>query len=91
MLPAQDFASIDFAQGTPYETHFARASTSPSPVLSPEIVDVVHGLSRDVVLGGAPRSGWRTADRSRMAARWTSTARRVRAISASTCTHAGGG
>ena len=55
MLPAQDLASIDFAQDTPYETHFAHVSTSPPPVLSPEIVDVVHGLLRDVVLGGTAK------------------------------------
>jgi hypothetical protein len=55
MLLAQTFAELEFAKGTPYETHFTRAATTPPTALSPEIVDVVHGLLRDVVLGGTAR------------------------------------
>ncbi|SOE52871.1 Membrane carboxypeptidase (penicillin-binding protein) [Burkholderia sp. OK233] len=55
MLPTQTFAELEFAKGTPYETHFTRAATTPRTALSPEIVDVVHGLLRDVVLGGTAR------------------------------------
>ncbi|RKP52109.1 transglycosylase domain-containing protein [Trinickia fusca] len=52
MLPPQTIGTLDFAVGTPYETHFAHAATPGRAAVSPEIVDVVHGLLRDVVLGG---------------------------------------
>ena len=55
ILPVQTFSELEFAKGTPYETHFTRASTTPPTALSPEIVDVVHGLLRDVVLGGTAK------------------------------------
>jgi membrane peptidoglycan carboxypeptidase len=55
MLPTQTFVELEFAKGTPYETHFTRAATTPRTALSPEIVDVVHGLLRDVVLGGTAK------------------------------------
>ncbi|MGF6753576.1 transglycosylase domain-containing protein [Paraburkholderia sp. GAS42] len=55
MLPTQTFAELEFAKDTPYETRFRRAATTPRTALSPEIVDVVHGLLRDVVLGGTAR------------------------------------
>jgi membrane peptidoglycan carboxypeptidase len=54
-LPVQTFSELEFGKGTPYETHFTRAATTPRTALSPEIVDVVHGLLRDVVLGGTAK------------------------------------
>jgi membrane peptidoglycan carboxypeptidase len=56
MLPPQSISTLVFAENTPYETHFAHASDAgQAAVLPPEIVDVVHGLLRDVVLGGTAK------------------------------------
>ncbi|TKC86838.1 glycosyl transferase family 51 [Trinickia terrae] len=55
MQPTESISSLDFATGTPYETHFAHASDTDNAVLPPEIVTVVQGLLRDVVLGGTAR------------------------------------
>lgn len=54
-LPAQSIAELEFAKDTPFETHFAHRPTEPAPVLSPEIVGVVHTLLRDVVQGGTAK------------------------------------
>ena len=55
MVPTQTFAELEFAKGAPYEAHFTRAMTPPRTALLPETVDVVHGLLRDVVLGGTEK------------------------------------
>ncbi|QCP48967.1 glycosyl transferase family 51 [Trinickia violacea] len=55
MLPTESISSLDFATGTPYETHFEHASQPTDPVLSPEIVGIVQGLLRDVVTGGTAK------------------------------------
>jgi membrane peptidoglycan carboxypeptidase len=55
MQPTESLSSLDFATGTPYETHFAHAATPANPVLPPEIVDAVQGLLRDVVEGGTAK------------------------------------
>jgi len=52
MLPPHSIGTLDFASGTPFETHFAHAPAAGRAALSPEIVSVVHRLLRDVVLGG---------------------------------------
>jgi membrane peptidoglycan carboxypeptidase len=44
--------TLAFAAGTPYETHFAHASSEGSQVVSPAIVTVVRAMLRSVVLGG---------------------------------------
>ncbi|WP_114811970.1 transglycosylase domain-containing protein [Paraburkholderia kururiensis] len=54
-LPTHSIESLEFAQGTPYETRFARTATPPQPLISPEISAVVHGLLGDVVQGGTAR------------------------------------
>jgi len=51
-VPTETISQLDFAAGTPYETHFVRAPAKAQPMLSPEIVGVVRGLLRDVVLNG---------------------------------------
>jgi membrane peptidoglycan carboxypeptidase len=51
-VPARSIAQLDFATSTPYETHFTRAWVAPQVMLSPQIVNVVHRLLTDVVLGG---------------------------------------
>ncbi|OJA49958.1 transglycosylase domain-containing protein [Burkholderia ubonensis] len=53
--PTETITRLDFAKGTPYETRFVRAAAQPQPMLSPEIVGVVHQLLRDVVLTGTGR------------------------------------
>ncbi|RQR59487.1 glycosyl transferase family 51 [Burkholderia sp. Bp9126] len=53
--PTETISRLDFAKGTPYETHFVRAAAQPQPTLSPEIVGVVHELLRDVVQSGTAR------------------------------------
>ena len=55
MLPSQMVTEWEFAKSTPYETHFARSADAGGAMLPPEIVDVVHGLLRDVVLGGTAK------------------------------------
>lgn len=52
MRPPHSIDTLDFAVGTPYETHFAHAPGAGRAAVSPEIVDVVRRLLRDVVLGG---------------------------------------
>ena len=59
MRSPQRIESLDFASGTPYETHFVHAPFAGTPAVSPQIIDVVHRLLRDVVLGG---TGERLAD-----------------------------
>ncbi|VVE87091.1 transglycosylase domain-containing protein [Pandoraea bronchicola] len=54
-VPARNLTALDFAQNTPYETHFAPAPSGGQTALLPEIVEVVHGLLRDVVLGGTAK------------------------------------
>lgn len=48
-------AQLDFAKDTPYETHFTRTSVVPQTMVSPEILNVVRGLLRDVVQGGTAK------------------------------------
>lgn len=52
MSPPQSIASLEFAAGTPFETHLAHVPDTKGPKLTPEIVDVVQRLLADVVLGG---------------------------------------
>ncbi len=52
MVAPQTIASLDFATGTPFETHFAHPQREGSAAIAPEIVNVVHQLLRDVVTGG---------------------------------------
>ncbi|MFM0289674.1 transglycosylase domain-containing protein [Paraburkholderia megapolitana] len=54
-LPTQSITSLDFAQGTPYETRFTRVAAAPQPLVSPEIAAVTRGLLRDVVNGGTAK------------------------------------
>jgi membrane peptidoglycan carboxypeptidase len=54
-VPTESITQLDFAKDTPYETHFVRASVTPQTQLSPEIVNVVHGLLNDVVQGGTAK------------------------------------
>jgi membrane peptidoglycan carboxypeptidase len=54
-LPARSVSEIDFASGTPYETHFAHAAAAPQQAVSPDIARVVRGLLHDVVAGGTAR------------------------------------
>ena len=54
-LPARSITEIDFATGTPYETHFAHAQQAPQQAVSPEIARVVRGMLHDVVAGGTAR------------------------------------
>jgi membrane peptidoglycan carboxypeptidase len=55
--PTETISRLDFAQGTPYETHFVRAAANPHapPTLSPEIVGVVHRMLADVVQSGTAK------------------------------------
>jgi membrane peptidoglycan carboxypeptidase len=53
--PTQSIDELEFAKGTPYETRFTRAAAQPNQVLQPEIAQVVHMLTRDVVAGGTAR------------------------------------
>ncbi|RKP53458.1 transglycosylase domain-containing protein [Pararobbsia silviterrae] len=50
--PIESFSKLDFAEHTPYETHFVHASVAPKTLLSPEIANVERTLLRDVVLDG---------------------------------------
>lgn len=52
MRRAQSVDTLDFAAGTPFETHFAHASSPGHDVVSPEIVSVARRLLHDVVQGG---------------------------------------
>jgi hypothetical protein len=54
-VPTHSIAELEFAKGTPYETRFIHASIAPQTALSPEVVDIVHGLLRDVVTGGTAK------------------------------------
>ncbi|HEY4805369.1 MAG TPA: transglycosylase domain-containing protein [Paraburkholderia sp.] len=54
-LPTHSFESLDFARGTPYETHFVHASTPPQPLVSPEISKVVREMLTSVVEGGTAK------------------------------------
>ncbi|VVE46906.1 glycosyl transferase family 51 [Pandoraea communis] len=54
-VPTRNLTALDFAKNTPYETHFAPAPGGGQTALSPEIVEAVHGLLRDVVLGGTAK------------------------------------
>ena len=54
-VPTESIAQLDFAKNTPYETHFTWASVAPQAMVSPEIVNVVRELLRDVVLDGTAK------------------------------------
>jgi membrane peptidoglycan carboxypeptidase len=54
-VPTESIAQLDFAKDTPYETHFVRATVPPQAQLSPQIVNVVHGMLSDVVQGGTAK------------------------------------
>ena len=51
-LPPQSIDSLEFAAGTPFETHFAHVPDTQGPIVAPEIVAVAERLLRDVVQGG---------------------------------------
>jgi membrane peptidoglycan carboxypeptidase len=51
-LPLQSIDSLEFAAGTPFETHFAHVPDTEDPIVAPDIVAVVQGLLHDVVQGG---------------------------------------
>lgn len=53
--PTESLSKLDFAEGTPYETHFVHAPAEPKPLLSPEIANVERKLLRDVVLNGTAK------------------------------------
>jgi membrane peptidoglycan carboxypeptidase len=55
MLQPHSISTLDFAVGTPYETHFAHAPGGGHAAIAPEIVPVVQRLLRDVVLGGTAK------------------------------------
>jgi membrane peptidoglycan carboxypeptidase len=46
---------LDFAVGTPYETHMSRADLPPTQVLAPEVAAVVRGVLTQVVEVGTAR------------------------------------
>ncbi|CAM2157689.1 Glycosyl transferase family 51 [Pararobbsia alpina] len=50
--PTESLTKLDFAVGTPYETHFVRAKSEPKALLSPEITNVEKVLLCDVVQNG---------------------------------------
>jgi membrane peptidoglycan carboxypeptidase len=54
-VPTHSIEELEFAKGTPYETRFIHASIAPQTSLSPELVEIVHGLLRDVVTGGTAK------------------------------------
>jgi membrane peptidoglycan carboxypeptidase len=54
-VPTENITQLDFAKDTPYETHFVRATVAPQTQLSPQIVNVVHGMLSDVVQGGTAK------------------------------------
>ena len=68
-LPLKKMRSLDFAQGTPYETHFKNNETAPERLLPEEITDIVRRSLIDVVEGGTAKrikGGLLQTDGSRM-------------------------
>ncbi|MEX3937094.1 transglycosylase domain-containing protein [Paraburkholderia phymatum] len=53
--PTHSIADLEFAKGTPYETHFVHAAPQPNEGVSTDIARVVQGMLRDVVTGGTAR------------------------------------
>jgi membrane peptidoglycan carboxypeptidase len=54
-LPTVLVDRLDFAVGTPYETHLGRAEAPPTQVLAPEVAAVVRALLTEVVDQGTAR------------------------------------
>jgi len=54
-LPVRKLESMDFARGTPYETHFVHGSRPARRLLPEEIIEVVRRSLIDVVQGGTAR------------------------------------
>ena len=54
-LPLRKLQSLDFAQGTPYETHFENSGPTAERLLPEEITDVVRRSLISVVEGGTAR------------------------------------
>lgn len=54
-LPLRKLQSLDFAQGTPYETHFENSGPAAERLLPEEITDVVRRSLIDVVEGGTAK------------------------------------
>ncbi|NMM10629.1 MAG: penicillin-binding protein [Polaromonas sp.] len=54
-LPLRRLPELDFAKGTPYETHFANAGPAPERLLPEAITDVVRRSLIDVVEGGTAK------------------------------------
>ena len=54
-LPVERVAALQFARGTPYETHVAYQPAQPQRLLPPEIADVVRGALIGVVEDGTAK------------------------------------
>ena len=54
-LPLRKLQSLDFAQGTPYETHFENTGPAAERLLSEDVAAVVHRSLIDVVDGGTAK------------------------------------
>lgn len=54
-LPLRKLQKLDFAQGTPYETHFENNALAGERLLPPEVTAVVRRSLTDVVEGGTAR------------------------------------
>lgn len=52
LRPARSVDTLEFAAGTPFETHFAHAPSAGRQAVSPEIASVARDLLRDVVQNG---------------------------------------
>jgi membrane peptidoglycan carboxypeptidase len=52
LMPVRKLQSMEFAKGTPYETHFLHVPAAGKRVLPEEITDVVRRSLIDVVQGG---------------------------------------
>ncbi len=54
-LPMQRIVRLDFAEGTPYETHFARKPGQGERVMAPEVAAALRSALSKVVEGGTAR------------------------------------
>ncbi|GGX77110.1 glycosyl transferase family 51 [Litchfieldella qijiaojingensis] len=54
-LPTQRIDTLQFAAGTPYETHFVRTPTNGERVMAPEVAAVLREALSQVVEGGTAR------------------------------------
>ncbi|HEV3106714.1 MAG TPA: transglycosylase domain-containing protein [Trinickia sp.] len=55
MLPSHSISTLDFAVGTPYETHFSHVPGGGHAAIAPEVVEVVQRLLHDVVQSGTAK------------------------------------